>query len=410
MFLVRFAHSSRTWRSNARLSSLIDSDALVTPSWTHGELRSIMRDLVAREIEPQAASFNRAERLNLPLLRSLGDLGLFGLQIPESEGGAGLDAAAVVIAHEELSTSDPGLCLSYLAHSLLLVNNFYDNASTLQKDMYLPDMLSGKLIGGMGMSESGSGTDVMSMRSKAVKDLKGWSLTGSKMWITNGCFDESTLGDIFLIYAKSESGLSLFLVPKNTLGFSLGQKIKDKCGMRSSATAELVFQNAKLPAEALIGYEGKGIVPMMKNLEIERIALAAMALGIARRSLEVMGTYSGQRKAFGEEISRFGQIQTHISESFAEYQAARSYVYRAASLVGKGEAGSRLDSDGVKLFATTAAKRICDRAMQVLGGNGYVGEYVVERLWRDSKLLEIGGGTLEAHQKNIAKDLTNILK
>lgn len=181
--------------------------------------------------------------------------------------------------------------------------------------------------------------------------------------------------------------------------------------MRASCTAELVFDNCLVPAENLIGQEGKGLVPMMKNLEIERVALAAMGLGIARRSLEVMVKYANERKTFGKPLTQYGQIQEFIAQSFAEYQAARMYVYNTALGLGNGEAdGTRADSDGVKLFATQVAKNIADRAIQTLGGYGYCGEYVVERLWRDAKLLEIGGGTLQAHQKNIAKDLAALVK
>ncbi|EER13686.1 Isovaleryl-CoA dehydrogenase, putative, partial [Perkinsus marinus ATCC 50983] len=188
--------------------------------------------------------------------------------------------------------------------------------------------------------------------------------------------------------------------------FKVGQKIGDKCGMRASSTAELIFEGVKIPRENLVGELGKGVVPMMRNLEIERVTLAAMSLGIARRCLDVMLTYTQERKSFGKPLAEFGQIQRHFAESYAQWAAARAYVYMVAGQLRLDTAsGSRSDSDGVKLFATTMAKDVADRAMQCLGGYGYVGEYVVERLWRDAKLLEIGGGTLEAHQKNITRDL-----
>ena len=178
--------------------------------------------------------------------------------------------------------------------------------------------------------------------------------------------------------------------------------------MRASNTAELVFNNCKVPASALVGHEGESVHHMMRNLELERVTLAAMSLGIARRSLEVMNRYAQERHSFGKPLSHYGQIQRHIAESYAEYRACRAYVYETArrmDIMNINAAGNRLDSDGVKLITTTLAKNIADRAIQVLGGYGYVGEYVVERLWRDSKLLEIGGGTLEAHHKNITRDL-----
>ena len=235
------------------------------------------------------------------------------------------------------------------------------------------------------------------------------------MWITNGSIDdESTPADICWLYArtgtdsKGRAQITTFLVEKGMPGFSVGQKIYDKTGMRASNTAELVFDNCIVPPTNVVGGPGESMIHMMRNLEIERIGLAAMALGIARRSLDAMNKYASEREAFGNEIRDFGQIQRHIGESWAEYRAMRSYVYDTARNTDLSKSGNRLDTDGVKLYATTAAKNIADRAIQVMGGYGYVGEYVVERLWRDSKLLEIGGGTLESHQKNITRDLAKM--
>ena len=203
--------------------------------------------------------------------------------------------------------------------------------------------------------------------------------------------------------------ISTFVVEKSFKGFYVGQKIKDKLGMRASNTAELVFENCEVPATHLVGHEGDSMLHMMKNLELERLTLAAMSLGIARRSLQNMNKYATEREAFGKSLNFFGQIQKYIGESYAEFQASRAYVYETARKLNLNKEGNRLDSDGVKLVATTMAKNVADRAIQVLGGYGYVGEYVVERLWRDAKLLEIGGGTLEAHQKNITRDLSKNL-
>ena len=344
--------------------------------------------------------------MNLPLLRRLGDLGVHGICVPEQYGGSELSGVGTVIAMEELSYSDPGLCLSALAHSVLFVHNLSHNGSTVQKEKWLPDTVSGAKIGGMCMSEPNAGTDVLGMETTAKRVGDKWLLNGQKMWITNGCIENSELGDLFLVYAKTEiGGVSLFVVEKGAKGFSLGQKLKEKCGMRSSNTAELVFADCQIPIENLVGEEGKGTIPMMRNLEIERVALAAMSLGIAKRCLDVMVRYSGERKAFGKPIGSFGQIQRHIAESYADYTSARCYVYSVACEMNLEQPGNRIDSDGVKLVATTMAKNVADKAIQVLGGYGYLGEYTVERLWRDSKLLEIGGGTIEAHQKNITADL-----
>jgi isovaleryl-CoA dehydrogenase len=188
-------------------------------------------------------------------------------------------------------------------------------------------------------------------------------------------------------------------------GFSLGQKWKDKLGMRASFTAELVLDGVRVPAANLVGRPGEGTLQMMRNLEVERLALAAMSVGIAGRCLDVMLDYANQRKTFGRPIREHGQIQRYLAESFAEWRAARIFVYDTARRIRLGATGQRLDADAAKLFAAQVGKRVADAAIQVLGGYGYMGEYVVERLWRDAKLIEIGGGTLEAHQKNLAKDL-----
>lgn len=384
---------------------------LFTPSDEHQMIRDMVQSFAKEKVEPQAEKFDREEKFNLPLFKELGDLGLLGLTVSDEFGGSGMDATAAVIVHEELSYSDPGFCLAYLAHSMLCVNNFYVNASDEQKKELLPKLCSGEFVGAMGMSEPDAGTDVMSMAMTAKADGDNYILNGRKMWITNGCVDDNgTACDSVLVYAKTgmkgnKSQISSFMVHKGDPGFSVGQKIHGKLGMRASNTAELVFENCIVPKKWLIGAEGDSVTHMMKNLEIERLTLAAMSLGIARRCLEVMVKYADERHAFGKPISHFGQIQKFISESFAEYRASRAYVYHTARRMKVSGSGERADSDGVKLFVTTAAKNIADRAIQVLGGYGYVSEYVVERLWRDSKLLEIGGGTLEAHQKNIARDL-----
>lgn len=384
---------------------------LYNPTSEHAMIRETLQSFTAAEVEPQAHEFDRSERFNLPLFRKLGELGLLGITVPEAYGGAGQDALAAAIVHEELSYSDPGFCLAYLAHSMLLVNNLAVNGSEEQMQKYLPKLCSGEWVGAMAMSEPAVGTDVLGMETTARKDGDSWIINGRKMWITNGTLDEDgTAADLVLVYAKTgeKNGralISTFLVEKFHPGYKVGQKIRDKLGMRASNTAELVFDNCKVPASALVGHEGDSMLHMMRNLEIERLTLAAMAIGIARRSVEIMTRYANEREAFGKPLSNFGQIQRYIADSYAEYRAAKAYVYETARRMDLNREGNRMDSDGVKLVATTMAKNVADRGIQVLGGYGYVGEYVVERLWRDAKLLEIGGGTLEAHQKNITRDL-----
>ena len=387
---------------------------LANPSEEHQMLREMIRDFVQEFVEPQAHEYDKKEQFNVELFRELGELGLLGITVPEEYGGAGLDAVAATIAHEELSYSDAGFGLAYLAHSMLFVNNLAYNGSEEQKMRILPKVCSGEWIGAMAMSEPDAGTDVLGLSTTAEKNDDGdWVLNGRKMWITNGCIDDQgTPADIVWVYARTgydEKGrvkLSTFLVEKGMPGFSVGQKIFDKTGMRASNTAELVFDDCIVPAANLVGEEGGSMIHMMGNLEIERLTLAGMSVGIARRCLHEMNKYASEREAFGVQIRSFGQMQRHIGESWAKYRAMRAYVYDTANNIQLGKSGQRLDSDGVKLFATTAAKEIADAAIQVMGGYGYVAEYHVERLWRDSKLLEIGGGTLESHQKNITRDLS----
>lgn len=380
---------------------------LFNPTSEHALLRETVRQLVRDEVEPQALAHDRDERFNLALFRRCGSLDLLGLTVAAEDGGAGMDAVAAAIVHEELSTSDPGFCLAYLAHAILFVNNLSHNGSQEQRERFLPPALSGRAVCGMGMSEPDGGTDVLAMRTVARRDGDRYLLTGRKMWITNGCVDEQTLGDAFLVYARTEdSRISTFIVEKGSPGFSLGQKIAGKLGCRASSMAELVFDECVVPAANLIGEEGQSVRHMMRNLEIERVTLAAMSLGIGLRCLREMVRWADQRVAFGRPIRDFGQIQRHIADSYAQWRAVRSYVYDVARRMSLTEAGNRVDSDGVKLVAATMAKDVADRAIQVLGAYGYVAEGVVERLWRDAKMVEIGGGTVEAHQKNITRDLS----
>ncbi len=382
------------------------------PTEEHRALREMVRAFAESEVEAQAAEHDRSERFNQPLFRKLGALGLLGITVEERFGGAGMDATAAVIAHEELAAVDPGFTLAYLAHAMLFVNNLSQNGNDAQRQRLLPAACTGAKIGGMCMSESGAGTDVMGMGTRAYRDGDNWRLNGAKMWITNGAVSDKELGDVFLVYARTgedgSNALSLFLVEKGMAGFKLGQKIHDKLGMRASTTAELVFEDVVVPAANLVGQEGKAIRSMMRNLEIERLTLAAMSLGIARRCIEIMNRYASERHSFGEPLRSFGQIQRHIADSYAEWMAGRCYVYNTANALRLDRSGNRIDSDGVKLYAAQMAKNVADRAIQVLGGFGYVGEYRVERLWRDAKLLEIGGGTNEAHQKNMTRDLTGV--
>jgi len=380
---------------------------LFAPTPEHALLAETLAHFVAREVEPQAAEHDRQERFNLALFRRAGELGLLGVTLPEDFGGAGLDAVAAVMVCESLSTSDPGFALAVLAHAILFAQNLSVNGSETLCKRVLPKAASGEWICGMCMTEPAVGTDVLSMRTHAQRDGDAYVLDGVKTFITNGGVDEQTLGDAFVVYAATgPRTLSAFLVEKGMPGFRLGQKWSDKLGMRASFTAELVFEGVHVPVENRLGQEGEGTLAMMRNLEIERLTLAAMSCGIARRSVELMVRYANERHSFGVPLREHGQIQRYIAESFAEYRAARTYVYDTARRLDLRATGQRVDADAAKLFAAQAAKRAADAAIQVFGGYGYMGEYVAARLWRDAKLLEIGGGTLEAHHKNLTKDLS----
>lgn len=380
---------------------------LFSPDESHTLLRQTLIEFVQKEVEKQALEHDRTETFNLKLFKKLGKLGLLGLTAQPKWGGSGMDAVSAVIVHEELSASDPGLCLSYLAHTILCTHNLATNASDEQKAKWLPKLCSGEWIGAMAMSEADAGTDIFRMKTSWEKQKDHFVVNGRKMWTTNGTIDEnSSLADCVLLYAISnQKHISCFLVQKGFKGYLAGQKIKNKTGMRASNTAELIFDNCIIPKDHLIGTEDNSLVSMMRNLEIERLTLAAMSLGIAKRCLKEMNQYATQRVAFNKPIRHYGQIQKYLAQSYAEYQACRTYIYHIANTLNLNKAGQRLDCDAVKLITAQIGKKIADRAMQVMGGYGYVGEYKVERLWRDAKLLEIGGGTNEALEKNITKEL-----
>ncbi|MCB1141633.1 MAG: acyl-CoA dehydrogenase family protein [Leptospiraceae bacterium] len=386
----------------------IDNDHnLFNPTEDHKELRESVGKFARLELDEQAKEHDEKEMFNDTLFRRLGkELGIFGVTVPEKDGGLGLDAVAAVIVHEEMSQFDPAFTLSYLAHEVLFVNNFYFSSNEDQRKRYLSKVLSGEWIGGMAMTEPGAGTDVLGMTTIAKKKGNKYILNGTKQYITNG-----SNGDVFLVYAKLDSKdnrkITSFIVEKTFQGFSVGKK-EEKMGMRSSPTAQLIFEDLEVPEENLVGEENSAITHMMRNLEIERVTLAAQSIGIAKRSIDIMCDYSiRHREAFGKKLVQFGQIQKMIAESYVDCSQARSLVYNVASMVNPGIRNS-IGAASAKLAATRMAEQVSRNAIQVLGGYGYCREYPIERLHRDSILLSIGGGTNEAMQKNIASDLIKL--
>jgi len=364
------------------------------------ELTETVRAFAAKELAPHADELDREERLAPGIFKKLGDLGILGITIPEEFGGANLGAKAMVSVMEELSYAEPGTCLSYLAHSLLFVHNLAQNGSKEQCDQYLPRCVTGELVSGMAMTEPGAGSDAVGMVTRAVREGDHYVLNGTKMFITNG-----PIGDVFLVYARTGEGrqdLTTFIVESAFPGFSVSKKLS-KMGMRSSPTGELVFRNCRVPVQNRVGEEGSTVKHMMKNLDIERVGLAAMSLGIARACLDHSLKYAQERNQFGESIVNFQAISEKISNMYIGYRAARALVYEAAHVVDEGRRANQ-EAAAAKVFASEMATKVALDAIQVLGGYGYIREFPVERLMRDAKLLEIGGGTSEILRSVIIRE------
>ena len=364
------------------------------------EVIQTVRAFAAKELAPYADELDREERLAPGIFKRLGELGILGLTIAEEFGGAKLGAVAVVAVMEELSYACPGTCLSYLAHSLLFAHNLANNASPEQLIQYLPRAITGEIVGGMAMTEPGVGSDAIGMTTQAVRNGDHYVLNGAKMFITNG-----PVGDVFLVYARTgenKQDLSTFIVERDFPGFSVGKKLS-KMGMRASPTGELIFNNCIVPVENRVGEEGSTVKHMMKNLDIERVGLAAMSLGIARACLDHSLKYAQERQQFGQSILEFQSISEKIANMYIGYRAARAFVYEAAQVIEEGRRANQ-EAAAAKVFASEMATKVGLDAIQVLGGYGYIREFPVERLMRDAKLLEIGGGTSEILRSIIIKE------
>lgn len=364
------------------------------------ELTETVRAFASKELAPHADELDREERLAPGIFKKLGDLGILGITIPEEFGGVNLGAKAMVSVMEELSYAEPGTCLSYLAHSLLFVHNLAQNGSKEQCDRYLPRCVTGELVTGMAMTEPGAGSDAVGLTTRAVREGDHYVLNGTKMFITNG-----PIGDVFLVYARTgenRQDLSTFIVESGFPGFTVSKKLS-KMGMRSSPTGELVFRNCRVPVQNRVGDEGACVKHMMKNLDIERVGLAAMSLGIARACLDHSLKYSQERSQFGEPIVNFQSVSEKLSNMYIGYRAARALVYEAAQVIDEGRRANQ-EAAAAKVFASEMATKVALDAIQVLGGYGYIREFPVERLMRDAKLLEIGGGTSEILRSVIIKE------
>ena len=369
----------------------------------HESLKSSVRGWSHAHLMPGAAERDRASGFDEALYRRLDtELGIMNITLPESLGGAGLDIAATILVIGCLSECDPGMAMSYLSQELLFSHQLYWSWQNSGQEMPArhADILKEKALSGMAMTEPDAGTDVLGMRTTAVPDEKGFILNGSKQWITNG-----PVGRYFLVYARTgedRRDISLFLADSRTPGFSRSS-CEEKMGMRSSPTGILTFDHCVLPPDSCVGGLHNGLTPMLRNLGVERLGLAAQSLGIARTCLETMHGYVTTRQAFQKPIVEFGQVQRMLSLSYTKYQAMKAMLTASLWEMLENSPRASLDSDATKLFCAEGGEEISRMAVQCLGANGYSSAYPVERLHRDAILLSIGGGTNEALQKNISR-------
>lgn len=371
-------------------------------------LRVAVRDFAQDQIAPRAAEIDKTDQFPMDLWQKMGSLGVLGITVPEVHGGANMGYLAHMIAIEEISRASASVGLSYGAHSNLCVNQINRNGSEQQKKKYLPKLISGEHVGALAMSEPNAGSDVISMKLKAQDKGGFFLLNGNKMWITNGP-DADTL----VVYAKTEPelgvrGVTAFLIEKSMKGFSVAQKL-DKLGMRGSHTGELVFNNVEVPEENILGGVNNGAKVLMSGLDYERAVLAAGPIGIMQSVMDNVVPYIHDRKQFGQSIGEFQLIQGKVADMYTVLQAGRSYCYTVGKnldLLGKTHVRQvRKDCASVILWCAEKATWMAGEGVQIFGGNGYINEYPLGRLWRDAKLYEIGAGTSEIRRMLIGREL-----
>ena len=367
----------------------------------------MIRDTVAKftenKIAPRAAEIDKSNEFPRDLWPQLGELGLLGITVEEEYGGAGLGYLEHVVAMEEISRGSGSVGLSYGAHSNLCVNQIRRAGGDDQKRRYLPKLMSGAHVGSLAMSESGAGSDVVSMKLRADKKGDRYILNGSKFWITN-----APDADVLVVYAKTDlqagpRGITAFIIERGFKGFSTGPKL-DKLGMRGSGTCELIFQDCEVPEENILGGLGKGVNILMSGLDFERAVLAAGPLGIMQACMDEVLPYIHERKQFCASIGTFQLMQGKLADMYTTMNACRAYVYAVAQACDRGET-TRKDAAGAILYAAEKATWMALEAIQALGGNGYINDYPTGRLLRDAKLYEIGAGTSEIRRWLIGREL-----
>ncbi len=372
-----------------------------------GEDIDLLRESVAAfatdRIAPRAAAIDESNEFPRDLWPELGELGLLGITVEEEYGGSALGYLAHVVAMEEISRASASVGLSYGAHSNLCVNQLYRWGNDEQRQRFLPKLMSGEHLGALAMTETGAGSDVMSMRATATRDGDEYVLNGSKMWITN-----APQSDVMIVYAVTDAdagsrGLSAFIVERGTPGFSTPQKL-DKLGMRGSDTSEVLFEDCRIPASNRLAEEGMGARILMSGLDYERVVLAGGSLGIMRACMDLVMPYVHDRKQFGRPIGEFQLMQGKVADMYTTMNGCRAYVYAVAAACDRGQT-TRFDAAGCILVAAEQATWMAGQAIQALGGNGYINEYPAGRLLRDAKLYEIGAGTSEIRRMLIGREL-----
>jgi alkylation response protein AidB-like acyl-CoA dehydrogenase len=369
-------------------------------------LKREIRDFAAREIAPNVLRWDEASEFPMEVVKQLGAMGLLGVIFPPEYGGAGLGYVDYMLAIEELSAVDGSIGIIVAAHNSLCTNHIFLAGSETQKKKYLPKLTTGEHLGAWGLTEPGSGSDASAARTTAVRKGDHYVLNGTKTFITNGHYADVSV--IIAVTNKEEGthGLSAFVVEKGTPGFRAGKK-ENKLGLRASDTSELIFEDCAIPAENLLGQEGEGFVDAMRTLDGGRISIAALSLGIAKGALDASVSYVKQRKQFGKAIAEFQGIQWKLADMATELDAARLLTLRAAVLK---DAGKRVTQESAmaKLYASEVAVRICNEAVQLHGGYGFIKDYPVEKFYRDVKLCTIGEGTSEIQRMVIGREILKV--
>ncbi|KAK0239595.1 acyl-CoA dehydrogenase/oxidase [Armillaria nabsnona] len=397
------------WPSGTRISRRLVSSYYNTDvaglSDDETEFRSAVTEFAQKEIAPRAAEIDKSNKFPLELFPALGSMGLLGITVAPQYSGLGLGYMHHLLAMEALSEASGSVALSYGAHSNLCVNQIHRWGTETQKEKYLPDLITGEKVGSLAMSETGSGSDVVSMRLKAEKVSGGYKLNGNKFWITNG-----PIASTFVVYAKTvplddpnpSKGITAFIVERDSEGFSTGEKL-DKFGMRGSDTCELIFEDCFVPEENVLGEVNRGAKVLMSGLDLERLVLSGGPLGLMQAAFDYAVEYVHERKQFGQPIGEFQLMQGKIADMYTKLNASRAYVYAVAKACDAGRV-SRSDCAGAILYSTEKAVEVALEGMQCLGGNGYVNDYPMGRILRDSRLYTVGAGTQEIRRMLIGRE------